>query len=388
MQKNVTQGSTVTATQYFNGFQYVDGVLQFFSHDEGYVNNTVVNGNNVYNYVFNYTDHLGNVRLSYGVDPATGVLKILEENNYYPFGLKHKNYNMSQKTYIKTGGGVVLEPCISCPRGYQYKYNGKELQDELGLNMYTYGFRDYDPAIGRWNVIDPLAEKSRRWSPYNYCVDNPIRFVDPDGREIKKIEGGVSYTGNDAKIAFMAIRDEINETGGVKVHFVEEAKTPNIYKHTLDSFRKGKPSILHYDNDKKAAAQRRYQATKNYPSRGAEGLQRDEYPYASTFEGGAGANVAYVPASENSRQGLLELAPLYKTMKQGEAFLVLPVPKDKEPDAVPDPVPVSNPIPVPNVSTRDVGVGVGVATAAYITYKIIMAAATWECLGCGAWALP
>jgi RHS repeat-associated protein len=135
--------------------------LQFFPTAEGYFKQNQGAGIGTGSYVFNYTDHLGNVRVSYIV--TNNVLNILEENNYYPFGMKHSPYNES------------------LPSSYKYKYNGKELQDELGLNLYDYEARNYDPALGRWMNIDPLAEQMRRYSPYNYCFDNPIRFTDPDG---------------------------------------------------------------------------------------------------------------------------------------------------------------------------------------------------------------
>ena len=103
---------------------------------------------------------MGNVRLSY-FNNGNGA-EVLEENNYYPFGLKHEGYN-------PTAGNV----------SYRYKYNGKELQE---TGMYDYGARFYMPDIGRWGVVDPLAEKMTRHSTYIYAFNNPIRFIDPDGR--------------------------------------------------------------------------------------------------------------------------------------------------------------------------------------------------------------
>lgn len=67
---------------------------------------------------------------------------------------------------------------------YKYKYNGKELQDELGLNVYAYGWRDYDPAIGRFLKMDRFSEKYYDVNPYQYCVNNPIRFIDIKGDSI------------------------------------------------------------------------------------------------------------------------------------------------------------------------------------------------------------
>jgi RHS repeat-associated protein len=124
---------------------------------------------------------LGNIRVTWGYDRDAKEIKILEENNYYPFGLLHGTYNPEKKDFEKNGDEEFPLIDLTDKKAYKYKYNGKEWQDDVGLNEYDYGARNYDPAIGRWMNIDPLAEKSRRFSPYVYGNNNPVYFIDPDG---------------------------------------------------------------------------------------------------------------------------------------------------------------------------------------------------------------
>jgi len=189
VKKTVTEGTIITTTDYLSGFQYKNAVLQFFPHAEGYVNATELvslGGGTSYkfHYVFNFTDHLGNIRLSYSKDPVTNALKIIEENHYYPFGLKHSGYNSDKMMYSREGETTRIRPVPPLfQTTYDYKYNGKEYQDELGLNMYDYGARNYDPALGRWMNIDNLSENNLTESTYTYCGNNPVIFKDPDGND-------------------------------------------------------------------------------------------------------------------------------------------------------------------------------------------------------------
>ncbi len=85
---------------------------------------------------------------------------VVQEDHYYPFGMRL--------------GGMSTDT----GQDNKFLYNGKELDDEYDLDLYYYGARNYNPQLGKWLQIDPADEFN---SPYVYCANNPVMFVDPDG---------------------------------------------------------------------------------------------------------------------------------------------------------------------------------------------------------------
>ena len=121
--------------------------------------------------IIHVTDHLGSVRAV--VDGVSGA--VVETNDYYPFGSR-----WDVATSLKDDSN-------------RFRYNSKEEQSSLypasirnAVSYIDYGARQYDPVLGRWFAQDPLSEKYYSISPYAFCANNPVKYLDPDGQAIGK----------------------------------------------------------------------------------------------------------------------------------------------------------------------------------------------------------
>lgn len=139
---------------YCGNMVYENGTLKRIEIDGGYIGFS----NNGMDYYYYLKDHQGNNRV---VVYDTGGRA--EVNHYYPFGLL---FGESED-----------------PETQRYKYNGKEFDRYHGLDMYDYGARFYDPSICRFTTMDPMCEKYYHFSPYIYCGNNPVNYVDPNGMD-------------------------------------------------------------------------------------------------------------------------------------------------------------------------------------------------------------
>jgi RHS repeat-associated protein len=247
--KIVTEATGTTTTIYAGNYIYQNNALQMISQPEGYLE---PNGQGGYDYGYRLKDHLGNIRLTFidfDHNGSIALSEITEENNYYPFGLKHQGYNNT----ISSNTNAVAS---------KFKYNGKELNDELGLDLYDYGARYHMLDLGRFTTQDALAEYYYDQSPYNYVANNPISFLDPDGNfrtkfgawlwktfngggDILQDKGGeyfvsqqVEYTGEGAGIAVKRTFDREGRREGKDLEFEAQKEaflTQYEFKQTMES---------------------------------------------------------------------------------------------------------------------------------------------------------
>ena len=142
-----------TQTDYCGNVIYENGTLSRILVDGGYI--TMSGTTPTYHYYIQ--DHQGNNRVVFN---QNGTIE--QANHYYPFGMTF-------------GEGIDSSD-------NRYRYNNKELDRMHGLNLYDYGARMQDGM--RFTTVDPLAEKYYSISPYAYCLNNPVKNIDPDGKDV------------------------------------------------------------------------------------------------------------------------------------------------------------------------------------------------------------
>jgi len=154
------------------GYVLVNSTAQA-GHQQLYLDVTIPTGGYLYTYVANESNVSAGTSVYFDDFTIvhtrnTPTLQVLQTSDYYPFGLQIAAGSYQKQTALDN----------------DYLYNGKELQDEHNLGWLDYRARMYMPEIGRWGAVDPMSEEYFSWSNYNYVVNNPIVFIDPDGRKV------------------------------------------------------------------------------------------------------------------------------------------------------------------------------------------------------------
>jgi RHS repeat-associated protein len=145
-------------TDYAGAFVYQNNSLSYINIPGGRITQRIEKAVLIEKYEYHLTDHLGNVRVTFAADNM-GNAEILQEDHYYPFGLRMSGMHYSNTELLN-----------------KFLYNGKELQEQTG--WYDYGFRQMDPQLGRWHVADAMAESYMSHSPYAYTMNDPVNYTD------------------------------------------------------------------------------------------------------------------------------------------------------------------------------------------------------------------
>ncbi|MCR9250216.1 MAG: RHS repeat-associated core domain-containing protein [bacterium] len=215
LQKESKTGTSTKVKDYISGKHYEDGTLTFFHHGDGRVRLA----NNTFHYEYNLEDHLENARVT--ID-STG--NVIQRDDYFPFGLTFNHYAQSPENL--------------------YKFTGKEEQEET--NWTDFGARMYMADIGRWGVIDPEAKLYDQWSPYNYVKNNPLIYIDPDGRKLKFV-GTRKFRKETRRIyrnlakmspSFAAVRNQLKKSKNKHVVFEVSDDASKRGKRLINKFAK------------------------------------------------------------------------------------------------------------------------------------------------------
>jgi RHS repeat-associated protein len=185
---------------------YKNGVLEKILTENGYYENG--------KYYFYIRDHLGNNRL---VADQTGNVE--QSTQYYPFGMIITETNREK---------------------HAFKFGGKDLDVMNSLNLYDFVAREYDPVTGRYLTPDPLAEKYYSVSPYAYCLNNPVRLIDPDGRDPKNPKHWVRFASDMYKATTVAVTVGLQVAGEIKLNNVGVGGDVNLISTDAIGVRDGK----------------------------------------------------------------------------------------------------------------------------------------------------
>jgi RHS repeat-associated protein len=208
--KYIKNNVEISKIDYLRGKEIINGELKNIYFSDG----RIVKTGTTFDYEYAIKDHLGNIRVTFADDNNNGLIigsEIRSRNDYYAFGMEWDNYWQI---------GEFSDP------ENRYKYNGKELVEEMGLNLLDYHARQMDPILGRFMSVDILSSEFPGWSGYSYVHNNPILLTDPTGMKadstpIYNLSGAYQFTIND-KLP--------NES-----HFLSEASIKDLVQQCCNS---------------------------------------------------------------------------------------------------------------------------------------------------------